>query len=167
MNFLLEDNSVDLITSTDVVEHVPDIPNWLDESRRILKKNGLLIIVTGNHFSPIQPFLDIIRFEKRPPLAPTYLSQFKLLFYNIYMSFRKMIKPSFIYVKPDLSRISDDGGDFDAVYMANQMDIVSYLNKKGMKILNMSFKGHDLFSKFTGYCLPHFCGMGIVAKKIF
>lgn len=164
LNLSFDNNSVDMIISTDVVEHIPNVPLWLDESIRILRKDGLMIIVTGNHFSPIQPFLDIIRFEKRPPFAPTYFSQFKLLFLNLFMSFKKLIKPSFIYVEPDLRR--HDGGDFDAVYRANQMDIVSYLKQKKMEILNVSFKGSDLFSKFCGYVFPYFSGMGIVAKNL-
>jgi len=166
LNMSFQSKSFDAVISTDVVEHIPNVPKWLDESKRVLKKGGLLIIVTGNHFSPIQPFLDIIRFKKRSPFAVTYLSQFRLLFYNIFMSFIKLINPSFIYVNPDLSSRADGGGDFDAVYLANQMDISIYLRKKGMKIINISFKGPDLFSKLCGYLLPLFSGMGIVAKKI-
>src|SRR3989338_5579421 len=69
LNMQFGDNTFSEVVSTDVIEHIPDVPRWLDESRRVLKANGLLIVVTGNHFSPIQPFLDIIRFETRPPFA--------------------------------------------------------------------------------------------------
>ncbi len=157
--------SIDVVTSTDVIEHIPDVPKWLDESIRVLKRGGLLIIVTGNHFSPIQPLLDIIRFQKRPPLAPTYFSQFKLFFYSLFMSFKKMLFPSFIYVGPELTSKADNGGDFDAVYLANQFDIIDYLKKRNLKILNIGFKGPDWFSKFCGTFLPFFSGMGIVARK--
>ena len=154
-----------MIVSTNVVEHIPDIPKWLDESIRVLKKDGLLVIETGNHFSPITPLLDIIRFQKSPPFACTYLSQFKLLFNNTFVSFKKFIKPSFTYVQPDLTSKADDGGDFDAVYLANQMDIVSYLKKRKLQILNMAIRESSLFSRFCSYFLPYFAGMGIVAKK--
>lgn len=167
LNTNFDDNCMDMIISTDVIEHIPNIPQWLDESVRILKRDGFLIIVTGNHFSPIQPFLDIIHFRIRLPFAPTYFSQFKLLLKNIQFSFKKIIKPSFIYIQPDLTHRADNGGDFDAVYLANQMDIVNYLKKRKMRIINIGFKGHHLLSKLCGTILPNFSGIGIVAKKVF
>lgn len=155
LNFSFDDNSFDIIISTDVVEHIPDVPRWLDESVRILKKDGLLIIVSGNHFTPIEPLKDILTFKTRPPFTNTYLGNFIRLFKNVSMSFYKMFFPQFIYRTPDLTKNADNGGDYDACYYANQMDLVNYLKKKDMKIINRDFR--NLFS-FWG-------GIGIVAKK--
>lgn len=48
---LLEDaafpaESFDLITAIDVIEHIPDPVRWLRECRRIIKKEGVLLLVT-------------------------------------------------------------------------------------------------------------------------
>ena len=44
----LEDGSIDMIFSTDVLEHVADGRQMIKECHRILKKNGKIILVTPN-----------------------------------------------------------------------------------------------------------------------
>lgn len=41
-------SSVDVITATEVIEHMVDVDNFLGEARRVLKKGGKLIISTEN-----------------------------------------------------------------------------------------------------------------------
>jgi len=48
----LEDDSVDLITTTNVVEHLRNPENVLLECRRILKPGGSLLILAPNKFHP-------------------------------------------------------------------------------------------------------------------
>jgi 2-polyprenyl-3-methyl-5-hydroxy-6-metoxy-1,4-benzoquinol methylase len=163
--FSLHAESVDMVVSKSVVEHIPDIPRWLDESARILKKKGMLIVVTANYFSPVQPLLDIVWFRARPPFAHTYWQQFPLFVYNVIMSIKKLIRTSFVYVQPDLGPNADNGGDFDAVYMANQLDIARYLQKRRMKVLNKAFEGPGLLSRLCRHMAPLFSGVGIVAEK--
>ena len=43
-----EDNSLDLITARQVIEHIPDPDNFMREIDRILKKGGRLVIETPN-----------------------------------------------------------------------------------------------------------------------
>ncbi len=43
-----QDNSFDLITCVEVIEHLPSYDNLLNEAKRILKNGGLLIITTPN-----------------------------------------------------------------------------------------------------------------------
>jgi SAM-dependent methyltransferase len=42
----LPNASVDLILSTQVLEHVPEVGNYLSEARRLLRPNGLLFLTT-------------------------------------------------------------------------------------------------------------------------
>jgi len=46
----LEENSVDIILSTQVLEHVEDPAGYLDESFRVLKNNGQLVISTHGYW---------------------------------------------------------------------------------------------------------------------
>ena len=46
----LEDNQVDAVLSTQVLEHVIDPAHYLSEAHRILKKEGLLILSTHGHW---------------------------------------------------------------------------------------------------------------------
>jgi SAM-dependent methyltransferase len=41
-----EDASFDVVLSSQVLEHVPDVDLYLDEARRVLKTNGLMILST-------------------------------------------------------------------------------------------------------------------------
>lgn len=43
-----EDNSFDLITSVEVIEHLESYANLIEEAKRILKPGGLLILTTPN-----------------------------------------------------------------------------------------------------------------------
>lgn len=51
----LKDNSVDAIISTQVLEHVDLVAFYLEESRRLLKKNGILILSTHGIW-PYHPY---------------------------------------------------------------------------------------------------------------
>ncbi|MFL2889574.1 MAG: class I SAM-dependent methyltransferase [Pelagibacteraceae bacterium] len=56
--FPIEDSSIDIITSNSVVEHLKDVSNFFNESRRVLKKDGIMILVTPNFKYSYQNFYD-------------------------------------------------------------------------------------------------------------
>jgi SAM-dependent methyltransferase len=45
----LEDNSFDLVWSSEVIEHVADTARWLSEVRRVLAPGGRLLLSTPSH----------------------------------------------------------------------------------------------------------------------
>lgn len=45
----LEDNSVDVVWASEVIEHVADTARWLSEARRVLVPGGRLLVTTPNH----------------------------------------------------------------------------------------------------------------------
>ena len=49
-NIPIEDNSIDVVVSFETIEHVHNAKKTLSEIKRVLKKNGLLIISTPNKF---------------------------------------------------------------------------------------------------------------------
>lgn len=68
----LQDRSVDIITATEVIEHLVDVDNFFIESKRVLKKNGLLIISTEN-LASLHNIVALI-FGNQPYSGP-YLSR--------------------------------------------------------------------------------------------
>ena len=44
-----EDNSFDLVWSSEVIEHVADTARWLSEARRVLAPGGRLLLTTPSH----------------------------------------------------------------------------------------------------------------------
>jgi len=59
----VKDKSVDFVIAGDVIEHIFDVPNFLTEMNRILKKNGTLFISTPYHGMIKNIVLSIIGFD--------------------------------------------------------------------------------------------------------
>lgn len=45
----LQDNVVDVVWASEVIEHVADTARWLSEVRRVLRPRGRLLVTTPNH----------------------------------------------------------------------------------------------------------------------
>ena len=50
-----EDNSIDMVISFQVIEHVPDVRAYLTEIERVLKNGGLFICTTPNRLYRLRP----------------------------------------------------------------------------------------------------------------
>ncbi len=131
--------SVDAITSFEMIEHVPDIPAALREMVRVLKSGGLLYIHAPNTtsvFDSIRDIRDLKRGGKgRNWLAETMTQAKRRLWRNVGLTIRKLLwpKPSFVYVRPDLDTEGFVGGDRDLVYYSSPIDIVRELKRIGVR----------------------------------
>jgi SAM-dependent methyltransferase len=45
----VEDNAIDVVWASEVLEHVADTARWLSEVRRVLRPRGRLLLTTPNH----------------------------------------------------------------------------------------------------------------------
>ena len=63
LNMKIDSDSIDIVLSNQVIEHIPRYDKYLLEIERILKRNGLLIISTPNFHNPKNTFLRIF-FQK-------------------------------------------------------------------------------------------------------
>lgn len=76
LNLSLPSNSVDIVLSNQVIEHIADYNTYLSEIARVLKNKGLLIISTPNFHCPRNTFLKmighkpILRWENTRGLEP-------------------------------------------------------------------------------------------------
>jgi len=71
------DDTFDLVTSVDTLEHIPDLPGFLKEIRRILKKGGHFYANTPNRHWPYEThcrmfLLHWIPLNLRPPIIKTF-----------------------------------------------------------------------------------------------
>ena len=92
--FPFKDNSIDLIVSHEVIEHLHDIGNYIKESYRILKKGGIFLLKTPNR-------LDIMRIIS-PILGKTWyadLDKTHIRYYDIFNSKKIFKKYGFSHVK--------------------------------------------------------------------
>lgn len=165
-----EDESFDVVAAFEFIEHAPDVPALLDELKRILKPRGYLFFHSPNLISPYLPAYDIARMmlggEGRPVFAETLPQAWKWLGGNLALSLKKWLLPQtgFTYRDPDLSerRI---GGDSDSVYLANPIDLASYLGRNGF-IIDQRAHAMSLKNKSIAAITPNFAPyMGLVAHK--
>ncbi len=59
----LEDASVDLVWSSEVLEHVPDTARTLSEARRVLRTGGRLLVTTPAHGPLRRTLIALARFD--------------------------------------------------------------------------------------------------------
>ena len=71
--FLFENDSINCITATEVIEHLRDVDNFLSECKRVLKKDGSVIISTEN-LAGWQNVFSLILGNQ--PYTGPYLSKF-------------------------------------------------------------------------------------------
>jgi SAM-dependent methyltransferase len=65
-----KDASFDVVVSSQVMEHVHDVPGYLNELKRVLKDDGVLIITTPNRKYRLYPF--------QRPLNPYHVREYGL-----------------------------------------------------------------------------------------
>ena len=103
-----------------------------------------------NLLSPIHSFKHLLTFvlgkngvppwgkikSYRSPFGDTVFQTMKILLRNSYLLLRKFLSSEveFLYRDPDLE--SAVGGDADACYLCNPVDIKRFFRKKGLKVLN-------------------------------
>jgi len=76
LDMKIKSKSVDIVLSNQVIEHILDYEKYLSEIKRILKRNGLLILSTPNFHNPKNTLLKlfsqkpIMRWENNKNLPP-------------------------------------------------------------------------------------------------
>lgn len=68
-----EDNYCDAVTSLEVIEHLADTDNFLKEIKRVLKKDGILILTTPNFFSLVRRLMTLFGINPYFEASFTYL----------------------------------------------------------------------------------------------
>jgi 2-polyprenyl-3-methyl-5-hydroxy-6-metoxy-1,4-benzoquinol methylase len=175
MELPFPDNSFDVVTSYQMLEHVPDPELALREMLRVLKPGGKFCLVGPNCISigvslktifiyvwrnrPLSTILFRRVGMQRHPNGNTLPEAVLILLINCIRLSKKLLFPgvSFTMRKPDLT--PPFHGDNDACYLCNPIDISRYLSQENCKILSNSKPG-----RFPGsYLLAG--GTYIVASK--
>ena len=154
------DESFDAVVACTFIEHINDVGAVLDEMLRVTKRNGHVIIVSPNWFSPLRPIRGIISPKGYEAMGKNRLRITIWLFKSIYYTFQKLINPKFVFQNPDIENEELVGNDVDMVYIASQYDLGRYFRKKGCKVLKLSA---DTF-RFSSIP-PIAPWLGVVAKK--
>jgi ubiquinone/menaquinone biosynthesis C-methylase UbiE len=161
------DNSFDAVGSFLFIEHILHVDICLAEMVRVVKKGGVIIILSPNLLSPFNQLYDMLNIllKKDAPTTFGERSAFRVLgrfFANNWEVLKKkfMRGPEFIYREPILENRFDYIPDNDAVYMTNPIDLKRWFSIKGIDIIK--YQGETPFGKvFPNYVT----GIHIVARK--
>lgn len=114
-----EDESFDIIISFETIEHLYNQTDFLREMRRVLKKNGVLVISTPNKLNYTDKSQNINPFH----VKELYKNEFSELlskefrYYNFY--YQKFIFASLIYSDINSNKVKVYEGDFHEIIDVN------------------------------------------------
>ena len=155
-----EAENFDLVSSKELIEHLPDVEIALLEMIRVTQKGGRIIIVGPNLCSPLMSFLDLLRRlagKKGSPIwGETKRQALQNTLRNIALYFRKRFsaQPQFLYREPDITnRVI--GGDADSVYYANPIDLEKFFRHHGLWVIKRCV-GFGFKGKVIATCFPRF-----------
>jgi SAM-dependent methyltransferase len=164
------DKSFDVVCSNELIEHVTDARRALMEMIRVLKNDGLMMIMGPNLCSPFWGFVDFLNMvggrDGRYVWAETKTQALRWGLNNLLLSIRKLLSPkvNFIYRKPDLEK-GPMGGDSDSAYYVSPIDLEKFLKKHNMQIVSIC-ESFSLRSRILAKLLPRFSPyISMVARK--
>lgn len=156
-----KDGSFDASMACGFIEHIEEVDVVLGEMVRVVRKNGLMILVSPSWFSPFRAIRGIIRPKGYETMGRNRLQMIGWLAKSVYYTVQKQINPKYIFRNPDIESEKLVGNDIDMVYIANQYDLKNAFEKRKCKVLNLNA---DTF-KFSS--IPFLCTwLGVVAIKL-
>ena len=147
--FNLLNKKFDIVVTNNVIEHVNDIKSYLDELINLLQTGGILVVVTPNYLNPRKYFFYIVYKILNRPLHKTpfntgnIFSIFFRLLKSIIMTILKLyFNNNTIWKVIPLDPILSVGGDADATWVSNYLDIRNYISSKKniVELKKQSFK---------------------------
>lgn len=157
-----KDNSMNIITSHETIEHLPDVPSALSEMKRVVKPGGKIIIISPNLLSPITYLEHKLSHDNGDSIP--YIVKGTLNNLILYTLKLLHIRAGPIYIDPRLDDFK--GSDDDAVYLSSPMDIKRWMRKNNFKLLrNKGFPKNPLGKFLCRFAPSLYFGMYIVGEK--
>lgn len=132
LNFILDDK-IDVYYSNQVLEHIPEevLEIIIQESRRVLKKNGLSVHYIGphDHFAGIDKTITRVNYLKFGDSVWNLIAGNKFMYHNRLISL-----------------------DYDRLFSKNrfeQVEVKKDVDELSLKVLNNGFKVNKKFNKYN------------------
>lgn len=154
MQLSFADNSFDIVTTHECLEHVPQPQKALDEMSRVLKPGGVIVVVGPNLLSIVHSLraLMVYVWKNKPakrilfrdpelahhPLGNTLPEVVGYFMRNLFFILKLYLtkKALFAMREPDLK--PPFFSDNDACYLLNPLDLKNYFESNGFEIINYS-----------------------------
>jgi SAM-dependent methyltransferase len=128
--------SVDVVGAFEMIEHVSDVSATLAEADRVLKPGGLIVVVSPNLLSPINPILCFFSepWHDAPKLAREFVR-------GLCSTTARLLtrRPSFyrLTIPPSADLHSDQ----DAAHAVSPLDLRNWLRQRGYRIVRYQRDG--------------------------
>jgi SAM-dependent methyltransferase len=135
----LRNRSLDAVVAFEVIEHLPDVRQALDEMLRVLRRPGHIIIGLPNHASLWTPIEDRLRRRTRRAFGVEHgRGAWRWWRRNAGLAWLKRLSrdANFLYREPILD--ATQGGDADAVYYAAPLDLLRFFRSRGAELVMTS-----------------------------
>jgi len=157
----LANESVDVVSSLCVIEHIIDVEHFLNEMDRVLKPGGMMFIETPNWSGiniGIDGFFQILKGKKYWRFN-SFVQPMSWIFRSIKWYFEaRFAKNYFLLIEPSIknNKIDFQAPDFDAVHLCQPISFKRYFRQKGYKTIafNRGF-GSTLYSKVFNSLFPN------------
>ncbi len=134
-----QNQSFDAVVAFEVLEHLPDVDQALDEMLRVVRRPGHIIIGLPNHASLWTPIEDRLRGRTRRAFGVEHgRGAWRWWRRNAGLAWRKRLSrhPEFLYREPILEGVQ--GGDADAVYYAAPLDLQRFFRGRHAQLVMTS-----------------------------
>lgn len=128
----IRDQSVSCVTLHDVIEHIPDVDELLEEITRVLKKDGRVVICSPNLLCPVKPLRHILGVEgSNVNFYGSTAKAINAIFINLALSLQKSFSSAahFHYRQPILDGFQCP--DDDATFLCNYADLKNWFESRG------------------------------------
>jgi SAM-dependent methyltransferase len=159
------DRSLDAVVAFEVIEHLPDVAAALEETLRVVRRPGYVIIGLPNHASLWTPLEDCLRRRDRQAFGVERgRGVSRWLKRNVGLAWRKRLNRTeeFLYRQPILHLSA--GGDADAVYYAAPIDLMRFFRRRRAVLVTSSARQR---LGWVGRFLPvEFQGSTVMAWRV-
>lgn len=137
-----------VIVAVNTIEHVVGPAMALKELARVLQPGGLIAMTFPNLLSPLRPLKRFLARTRRPRYGPesgdfpgeslSLLARNIGLLASISLTRRVQFRPRWAdFANAERYRLLGYGADYDAVWLANPLDVAQRLRDLGLQVLEM------------------------------
>lgn len=161
-------DSFDLALIYDVIEHIPDVPAFLDEVIRVVKPGGKLICIAPNFITPLPAIKALLKRGGRHSIYRSRKEAFGGLLRNLRLLARKGLTKNarFEYRNPRTHDVWEREDD-DTVYCASPIDFRRYLQRRNFRLIQYQNDGETAMHRAVARLWPSIASsIFIVAEKM-
>jgi SAM-dependent methyltransferase len=155
----------DVVAFHDALEHLPAVERALQQALRVVRPGGWLVVFSPNLISPLRSWSLLAQGARSGKWHPDASPCFWLC--SLCLNALKVtgLRCEFTYRRPLVRDLTWPGSDYDAIYLANPLDLLHFSRRHGLRVQHVA-EGTSRVGKLVAHWLPWFAGgIAFVAQK--